>query len=149
MPPADFQEYTKHDSAAAKSASALARTYAEELLKLADKLPNDPNRGTAIFAGHVTLGVLELRDNNLASALKHMEAAGNAPASEELKYGSRFDWSRLAVQMLKWGERESVVRFLERFASISESQRERLMTDVVQIRAGRMPSFYQSQTVPH
>jgi hypothetical protein len=146
---ADYQEFTKHDPAAAKSAIAIARAYAEDLLKLTDRLPNDPNRGTAIFSAHVALGTLALRDNDLASALTHMEAAGNAPSSDELRYGSRFDWSRLAVQMLKWGERESVVRFLERFASISESQRERLMTDAAQIRAGRMPSFYQTQTVPH
>jgi len=143
------QEYTKHDAAAARPLWTQARRDAEELLALADRLPNDPDRGTAIFAAHVTLGVVALKDNDRASALKHMEAAWNAPPSDELRYGTRFDWSRLAVQMLAWGERESVARFLERVAAVSASQRERLTVDVAQIRAGRMPAFYQSQTVPH
>jgi hypothetical protein len=58
-------------------------------------------------------------------------------------------WQDLATLMLKWNERESVARFLDRLATISESERERLTKDAAKIRAGRMPEFYQYQVVPH
>jgi hypothetical protein len=146
---AEQAEHTQRDPAAAKVSWALTKTYAEDLLRLADKLPSDPSRGTAIFAAHVTLSILALHENDLASALTHMDAAGNAPPSEELRFGNHFYWQRLATGMLKRGERESVARFLDRYASVNESGREQLSTAAAQIRAGRMPSFYQYQTVTH
>jgi hypothetical protein len=146
---AEYEQYTRHDAAAAKTAWALTKTYADDMLKLADKLPNDPHRGTAFFAAHVTLGALALHDNDLTSALRHMETAGSAPASDELRYGFNSLWSSLATGMLKRGERESVARFLERYAALNESGREQLLSSAAQIRGGRMPSFYQYQTVAH
>jgi hypothetical protein len=145
---AEYSEYTRHDPAAANASWEQSRKYAEDLLKLAANLPNDPNRGTAIFAAHVTLGALALRDNDMAAALRHMEEAGNAPPSEDLKYGFDGLWMRLAVGMLKRGERESVAKFLDRYATLSETQRERLSKDAAQIRAGKMPSFYQYAVTP-
>jgi hypothetical protein len=119
-------------------------------LRPAEKLRNDPNRGTALFSAHVTLGLLALHDNDMASALAHMEAAGNAPPSDELRYGNTFVWQRLATGMLKRGERESVARFLDRCAALNEvkSTREQMTTAAAAICGGRMSEFFQYQTMP-
>jgi beta-lactamase regulating signal transducer with metallopeptidase domain len=146
---AEFFEYTKHDPAAARIAWEQTRKYAEDLLSLAARMPKDPNRGSAYFAAHVTLGALALHDNDTAAALKHMEAAGQAPASEALQYGSDMLWAPLAVGMLKRGERESVAWFLDRYARLNGTQRDQLSKAAAQIRAGKMPSFYQYATTPH
>jgi hypothetical protein len=53
-----------------------------------------------------------------------------------------------AVGMLKRGERESVARFLDRYARINLTQRDRLTASAAAIRAGRMPDFYQYQVTP-
>jgi hypothetical protein len=146
---ADYYEHTKHDAKAAAEARAVARTYVDDLLTLADKRPADPNRGTAIFSGHVMLGVLAMQANDMTSALAHMEAAGNAPPSDDLSYGT-FMWQRMATGMLKRGERESVARFLDRCAALHQVKgpREQMLTAASAIRAGRMPEFYQYQTMP-
>lgn len=143
-----FHQDTQHDPKAAAEAVALARACAEDLLKLAESFPADPNRGTAIFSGHVVLGLLAVRDNEVKTALAHMESAGSAPPSDELRYGNSFAWQRLATALLKRGERESVARFLDRCAALSEVKgtREQMTKAAASIRAGRMPEFYQYQT---
>jgi hypothetical protein len=45
--------------------------------------------------------------------------------------------------LLKEGERERVVEFLEAFARLTVRDRERLLRDAQAIREGRMPSSYQ------
>jgi hypothetical protein len=140
----------KRDAAGAKALWDHSRTVAEDVLRLADSRRDDPDRGTAIFSAHLSLGAIALHDNDLTDVLNHMEAAANAPPSDELKYGQLWDWQYLAVELLKQGERESVARFLDRLAAISEvpSGKEGLAKAAAQIRAGQMPAFYQYQTVP-
>jgi hypothetical protein len=143
---AEFQEFTKRDLASATSALAVVKAYADDLLKLADRMPADPNRGAALFSGHLSLAALALRDNDIAAALVHLDAAGNAPACDYIAYTFNPLWQRVAVQLLTRGERESVARFLERYAALSESSREQLATSAARIRDGKMPEFYQRQT---
>jgi hypothetical protein len=103
----------------------------------------------AIFRAYVTLALQAMRENDMKTALACMDAAGNAPASDELRYGNSFLWQRLATGMLKRGERESVARFLDRCAALSEVKgtREQMTTAAAAIRAARMPEFYQYQTM--
>jgi hypothetical protein len=145
---AEYLEYTKHDQATAKVSWDQTKKYADDLLRLSNTLPNDPSRGTAFFSAHVALAVLALHDNDKAAALRHMEEAGKAPASDDLKYGFDYLWQRLATGMLKRGERESVAQFLDRYAQLNESQRDQLTKSAAAIRAGKMPEFYQYQVTP-
>jgi len=146
---AEYFEYVKKDRAAAAVAWDQTKKYAEDLLTLSGALPGDPNRGTAIFSAHVALAALALHDNDKASALEHLEEAVKAPPSDELKHGFNALWSRVAVGLLKRGERESVARFLDRYAQLNESQRAQLTKSAAAIRAGTMPDFYQYQVTPH
>lgn len=145
---AEFLEYVAHDQAAARVSWDQTKKYADDLLRLADKLPNDPNRGVAIFSGHVALATLAVRANDMATALKHMGEAGTAPASRSARYGFNALWQRLATGMLKRAERESVAWFLDRYAQLNDSQRDQLARSAAAIRAGKMPDFYQYQVTP-
>lgn len=141
---AEFLEYTKKDARAAWERS---RRYAEDALKLAEKLPNDPSHGRAIFSAHMTLACLALRDNDKAAALEHVERALDAPPSDELRYSHDSLWMRMAVGMLKRGERESVAKFLDRYGDLNVANRESLKKAAAAIRAGQMPEWYQYQTM--
>ena len=46
-------------------------------------------------------------------------------------------------RLLKEGEREAVVEFLEALARLTITERDRLVKDAQAIREGRMPSSYQ------
>jgi hypothetical protein len=91
------------------------------------------------------LGSLALHDGDKAAALRHMEAAVKAPASEELQYGHDMLWMRLAVGMLKRGEYEAVAQFLDGYARLNATQRDWLTKAADATRAGRMPEWYQYQ----
>jgi hypothetical protein len=45
--------------------------------------------------------------------------------------------------LLKRGERSTVVEFLEAFARLTITEKDRLLRDAQAIREGRMPTFYQ------
>jgi len=145
---AEYLDYQKHDAAAAAASWAQSRKYADDLLQLAAKRPDDPERGTAIFVAHTILGALALRDNDKGLALRHMAEAGNAPPSEPLRYGASLTWSRLCVGLLKRGERETVAAFLDRFAQVNEGSRDYLIESAAQIRAGTMPVWYPPRVEP-
>jgi hypothetical protein len=49
-------------------------------------------------------------------------------------------------ELLKEGERERVVEFLETYAQLTVRDRQRLLDDAKAIREGRMPSSYQHMT---
>jgi hypothetical protein len=146
---AEYQEFSKHDQAAAKAARDQTRTHADDLLALCDKLPNDPHRSVALFSGHVALAALAVHDNDTAAALRQLDEAVKAPPSEELKRDHNALWSRVAVGLLKRGERESVAQFLDRYSTFTDSaESERLKKGAAAIRARRMPDFYQYQVTP-
>ena len=65
------------------------------------------------------------------------------PASEQIQYAPPFSWIRPVNRLLKEGERERVAEFLEAFARLTISDRDRLLQDAKAIREGRMPSSYQ------
>ena len=50
---------------------------------------------------------------------------------------------RLVNGMVKAGERETVVKFLERSAALRPADREHLLKDAAIVRAGKMPLSYQ------
>lgn len=110
----------------------------------------DPERGTSMFSAHFTLAHLALHNNEVASAVAHLDAATKVPPSDELKYGSSFYWQSVATELLKRGERESVARFLSELGAMrgTDADREQLTESAARIRAGKMPDFYQYQTVP-
>jgi beta-lactamase regulating signal transducer with metallopeptidase domain len=141
-----IDDWEKHDKAAAAAGWERSRKYAEDALRLAPKFEADPGYGSAVFRANVTLGTIAMRNGDKAKAVDYLRAAGKAPPSDELAYYSDGMWTRLAVPLLKYGERESVAEFLDRYARLSVIGRDRLAAGAADIRAGRMPDFYQYQT---
>ena len=127
-----------------KAAFDKTRESAKELLTLAARHPDHPRYGTAIYRGNIALATLALRDGDRRTAVSYMREAAKSPGSDELAYLSdSLLRLRLVNYLLKYGERESVVEFLDRLAQLSVTQREYLKADADAIRGGRMPTSYQ------
>ena len=119
-----------------------AASYAADALKLAPKHRDHPRYGTAIYTANMTLGALALRDGDRASAVGFLRNASRAPASEELAYSKGIVWGRhwhLAGDLLKQGERSTVLDFLERMATINIVDRVELREAAAAIRRGETP----------
>ena len=119
-----------------------AKRYAEDALVLAPRYRNHPQYGTAIYLANMTLGTLALRDGDRKKAALFLRNASRAPASEELAYAngivSSFHW-HLATDLLKVGERDAVLDFLDRMAATSVADRFELRDAAAEIRRGGMP----------
>jgi hypothetical protein len=70
-----------------------------------------------------------------------MLAASHAPASEDFDL---YHWyhQKLTGYLLKYGERESVIEFLERIAPLSSRQKIYLLDAADKIRKGFRPLWY-------
>jgi hypothetical protein len=128
----------------AEQGFARARQYANDALTLAERHPQAPEYGDVVYRAHVVLGVLALKDGNRTKAVEHMRTAAAAPLSEATRDLSHSGLrSRLVEYLLREGERESVAEFLEKSADRFPAERERLLKDAAQVRAGMMPLSYQ------
>lgn len=89
----------------------------------------------------MTLGSLALREGNKNAAIEYIRKASRAPASGELVYSPGIAAWPLLTELLREGERESVVDFLERMARKNVTERARLHEFAVEIRSGGIPRF--------
>jgi hypothetical protein len=128
----------------AKAAWERARKYAQDALALAAKRSGDPGCGTAIYKANMILGTLAMWGGDQRTAVRFMLDASRAPASEELAYNSAPAAERLVKYLLKYGERETVVEFLERMAQINIIEKDYILEAAAAIRRGQMPMAYQA-----
>jgi hypothetical protein len=114
-----------------------AKTYADELLKGADRGFPVGVDGDAIHHGNIILGRIALRAGKKEEAKKYLLAAGKTPGSPPLdSFGPNMI---LAKELLEKGERETV---LEYFALCSKFwHREELDTWSNEVKAGKVPDF--------
>lgn len=118
-----------------------ARKLADQTLRVG--VPrNDPDYGTAVFQAHIAMGILAMRTGDRKLAVDHLQQAVNGPVTEDLQYRSQADVYRLLAWLLKDGERESVIQFLERFAKTSVVDRDRLTQSVDLVRKNQKPVWY-------
>src|SRR5688572_19086141 len=61
-----------------------ARRGAEEVLRLAPRYPKSWNYGNALHHGHLVLGMVALRANDVPRAKEHLLKAGRTPGSPQL-----------------------------------------------------------------
>jgi tetratricopeptide (TPR) repeat protein len=139
----DITEYDKKDMAAGKQQREEAQARAEEVLKLAAAHMHEPEYSAAVMIAHHVLATAALRDGDRDRAVHHLRESVKVPISEQLQYAPPFSWIRPVNRLLKAGERERVAEFLEAFARLTISERDRLLKDAQAIREGRMPSSYQ------
>lgn len=99
------------DAAYSNSHLVLASDLARDYLELADQYPKDWNYGNAIHHAHILLGKIAIRNNDLVSARTHLLKSGKTPGSPQLdSFGPNMS---LALELLRVGEKESVLEFLE------------------------------------
>ncbi len=139
---ADNAQYRGHNPSAAKPYWERSKRYAQESLSLAEKCKTDPEYGTALFTAHTVLGMAAMHDADRKAATQHLLAAGEAPSTETLAYSHQMGTHKLPTWLLKDGEREPVIRFLERFAQTDILERQSLLGAAAQIRAGQKPFWY-------
>jgi hypothetical protein len=125
-----------------------ARQHAQRALRQAAKLPKDPDYGTAIYQANMVLGMLAMRDGDRKAAVEYMLEASGAPPTEELAYAMQKFTFLLPGWLLKDGERESVVQFLERFAKTCVAGRKDLLDSAELIRRGQKPIWYPFEPRP-
>lgn len=111
---------------------------ARELLDLAQRVPNDPHGGYAIFEANIMLGKIALRQGNRTESARYLLAAAEAPASEDLRYDTIL--MNLPRALIDWGEREAVAQFFERLAPKTIRTKE-FQDWAAQIRKGENPEM--------
>jgi hypothetical protein len=139
----DITEYVNKDTVAAKRERDKAKADAEDVLKMAAAHAQDPAYSAAVMIAHHVLSMVALREGDRERAVQHMRESVKVPTSEQIQYLPSFSWMEPANRLLKRGERETVVEFLEALAALTITERDRLLSDARAIREGRMPSSYQ------
>lgn len=87
-----------------------AKAAAEKLLKN-NTATKDWNYGNLVHEGHSVLGRVAIRQGDMASARRHLIAAGKTPGSPQLNsFGPDFSFAR---EMLEKGEKEVVLEYLD------------------------------------
>ena len=76
--------------------------------------------------------------------MRHLRESVQVPASDQIHYAPPLSWMPPVNRLLKEGEREPVVEFLEAFARLTIRDRARLLEDAQAIREGRMTTSSQS-----
>lgn len=141
----DITEYAKKDPDKAKNERAEAKKQAEQVLEMAKSHPSDPAYSAAVMTAHQVLSAIAIRDGDRERAVEHLLESVKVPPSDELRYRDPFAWARPVNYLLKAGERERVVQFLEALAPLLGTQnRDRVLKDATAIREGRMPMAYQN-----
>ena len=123
-----------------------SKLYARQALDLADKLPNEPYYPVALFQANLALGAHAFREGDRQTAVRYMLDASRVPRSrvyrtnEAASVGSLE--SRLIGQLLKHGERDTVIEYFERLALNGSADADRPRKAAEAIRDGYWPTDY-------
>ncbi len=139
---ANNKEYESRGPAEAKADWNEAKRAAQQALDLAARYPKSADRGTIVYSANMTLGLVAVHDGDHKLAVKHLTAAAEAPATEELAYNHQTGTYRLPSWLLKDGVREPVIQFLERFSQTDLGEQKQLREAAAQLRAGEKPIWY-------
>ena len=113
-----------------------ARTFAEAML---EGVRDDWNEEDRIHYGNLILGRIALSDGDLGEAGRRLVAAARTPGSPVLmSFGPDM---ALAEALLKRGETQSVLHYLELCLDFWEMGQDRLKNWIALIEAGRTPDF--------
>lgn len=116
-----------------------AKAYADESLAAAAQHPKDWNYGNAIHDGHMVLGLLALRNNDVPTAREELIKAGQTPGSPQLNsFGPNMT---LANELLQKGERNTVLDYLVLCAKFWKTGAPQLDSWSERVRNGQTPAF--------
>ncbi len=122
-----------------------ARKSALDVIRKAPGVDKDADAGTAVYQADMVLGLLAMRDRDRKTALKYLQNAAAAPITEDLAYFDQPITYPLLSVLLKDGERDSVIHFLEQFAKTSSVDRAQLLESAALIRKGQKPIWYPAE----
>jgi hypothetical protein len=118
---------------------------------MAPSARNHPDYGTAWFNANMVLGMASMTGGDREAAAGYLLKAADAPATDALRYpmaGVR-PWpyelkfpNTLMAALLKAGERDAVADFLDRYARICVTNRDRSLEDAALIRSGKTPAGF-------
>lgn len=116
-----------------------ARGYAQRLLAMAPRFQHTWNYGNAIHDGNAVLGRIAVRQGRLDDARRYLIEAGKTPGSPQLNsFGPDMG---LAQDLLKRGERATVIEYLNLCRRFWEMQRNLLDGWAQAIKAGKTPDL--------
>jgi hypothetical protein len=116
-----------------------ARTYAEELARLAPAHTNDWNHGNAVHDANTVLGRLALAEGKRDEAKARLLASAACGGSPQLNsFGPSM---ALARELLEKGEPEVVLEYLARCGTFWAMGGDRLKAWTEAVKAGRAPDF--------
>lgn len=130
--------------ATAKAALAIgkdseAKSFAEELQRLAPSHSKDWNYGNAIQDFNIVLGAIALKIGDTDAAKNHLLDAGRSPGSPQMDtFGPNMT---LAKALLDAGQRDVVLEYFELCRKFWEMHRGRLDEWRDEVKAGRVPNF--------
>lgn len=116
-----------------------AKSFAEELERLAPKYKNDWNYGNSVEGFNLVLGRLALKSGDVEKAKKRLLAAGHSPGSPQMDtFGPNMS---LANDLLSKGEKAVVLDYFElcrKFWEMDDGKLDQWKNDVER---GRIPNF--------
>lgn len=116
-----------------------AKNYSIELLKRAEMGEGKWFYGNAVHYGNIVLGKIALKENKKEEAKKYLIEAGKTPGSPQLNsFGPDFT---LASELLKKGERQTVLEYLNLCEKFWKMGVETLKDWEALIKDGRTPDF--------
>jgi tetratricopeptide (TPR) repeat protein len=116
-----------------------ARKYANDLLALLPRFPNDWNYGNAVQDGHLVLGRIAVREGRIEDAKRHLQEAGKSPGSPQMdSFGPNMS---LAKDLIEKGERDAVLEYFELCRKFWRMDRGRLDQWRQEVLAGKIPDF--------
>ncbi|MGB2603885.1 MAG: hypothetical protein WBC78_09830 [Candidatus Sulfotelmatobacter sp.] len=124
-----------------------AERYASEALSLILPPSGDPfdTSAEAIHDAHMVAGIVVLRRGDIQRAKEHLLASASTRGSQELKMlGPNLT---LADELLKRGERDVVVQYLDQCRQFWKVGNHRLAAWIAQIRNGESPDFGPSLSI--
>jgi hypothetical protein len=116
-----------------------AKAYANELLAAAEQNSKSWNYGNAIHDGHMVLGLLALRNNDVPTAREELIKAGQTPGSPQLNsFGPNMT---LAGELLQKGGRDTVLDYFELCRKFWKMGGQQLDSWSETVRKGQAPAF--------
>ncbi len=116
-----------------------AKTYANELLKLAASFKSNWNYGNAVHKGNIVLGRIALKNDDIEQAKEYLHRAGDTPGSPQLNsFGPNMT---LAKELLEKSESDAVKMYLKQCKKFWEMDYDKLEFWTFQIDKGKIPQF--------